>query len=165
MARSDWVALVTEPAAEYTAATELTRLGLHPYLPQAARRWSPPDAVAIMRRYPIFPRYLLLPVADLDHRRLRLARGLRRARPILADGNGRPWRVGDAIIGAIRAAEEAGDFDDILVRGDKVRINDGILANIAAFLEESHGNTLHLLTPLLGGATVRIARTRVSRAE
>jgi hypothetical protein len=41
MARHDWVAAVTEPGAEYVATTELMRLGLHPYLPQSARRWRP----------------------------------------------------------------------------------------------------------------------------
>ena len=38
MARTDWVALLTDPAAEYSAATELERLGLNPYLPQIRKR-------------------------------------------------------------------------------------------------------------------------------
>ena len=44
MARTDWVALLTDPAAEYSAATELERLGLNPYLPQIRKRWQPPKA-------------------------------------------------------------------------------------------------------------------------
>jgi hypothetical protein len=38
MARNDWVAVVTDPNAEYVAWVELGRFGLRPYLPQGRRR-------------------------------------------------------------------------------------------------------------------------------
>ena len=56
MARTDWAALVTEPAAEYTASAELVRFGLQPYLPQVRRRHRA-QGLALVRLYPLFPRY------------------------------------------------------------------------------------------------------------
>jgi hypothetical protein len=39
MARNDWVAALTEPAAEYMACTELSRFGLNAYLPQLRKQF------------------------------------------------------------------------------------------------------------------------------
>lgn len=166
MARSDWVALVTEPAAEYVARTDLVRFGLEPYLPQIRRRCSVPFATRFrVRLYPLFPRYLLLPQRQLDRGLIRVCRGLSRVRPLLCDSDGRPWRAADHVVLAIKSAEQNGDFDENLMKGDKVKITDGILANIDAFLEKSDENTAELLTPLFGGASVKVARDRVARAD
>lgn len=166
MARSDWIALVTEPTAEYVAQTDLLRFGLTPYLPQVRRRCVLPYAPRYqIRLYPLFPRYLLLPLGQLDRGLLRACRGLYRVKPLLADSDGRPWRAPEKVVLAIRQAEANGDFDENLTKGDKVRITDSIFTNISAFLENYSGNTAKLLTPLLGGATIRVARNRVAKVE
>ena len=116
---TDWVALVTEPAAEYLAATELQRFGLAPFLPQMRRRWRSPHGKAVLRRFPLFPRYLLLRIDETAHPALRIARGLRKARPILADDLGRPWRCPHAVIDAIMLAERRGEFDEIIARATR----------------------------------------------
>jgi len=101
MARTDGTALVTDPAAEYTARTELERLDLNPYLPQIRKCWQPTHGnTAHMRRYPLFPRYLLLPIRDADSPAIRVCRGLRKIKPVLADGEGRPWRCPAVMIDA-----------------------------------------------------------------
>jgi hypothetical protein len=50
MARTDWTALVTEPAAEYVARTELERFDLRPYLPQVRKRWLAPHGGGLLMR-------------------------------------------------------------------------------------------------------------------
>jgi hypothetical protein len=96
MARDDWVALVTDPAAEYVVRTELERFGLRPYLPQLRKRWTGSHTgIALMRRYPLFPRYILLPIRDSSGSAVRVCRGLRRIKPILSDAEGRVWRAPD----------------------------------------------------------------------
>lgn len=166
MAKSDWVALVTEPAAEYVARNDLLRFELEPYLPQIRRRCVLPYTSRFqVKLYPLFPRYLLLPQRQLDRGIIHACRGLLRERPILADPDGRSLRIAENLIFAIRQSEKNGDFDESLLPGDKVKITDGILTNISAFLEESDENTVQLLTPLFGGAKLRVARSRVARAD
>jgi hypothetical protein len=164
MARSDWVALVTEPAAEYLACTELERFGLRPYLPQVRRRCVLPHThIYRSRRYPLFPRYLLLPIADVDPSTIRVARGLRKMRPMLAAENGTMWRAPDRVVQEIQQAESRGEFDEILVEGATVRLNGTPLAGVAAILERSHAHTVELFAPLLGGARIRVSASRIVR--
>jgi hypothetical protein len=164
MARSDWVALVTEPAAEYLACTELERFGLRPYLPQVRKRWMPPHANGyIPRRYPLFPRYLLLPIGDANPATIRVARGLRKIRPLLAADNGAVWRAPDRVIQEIQQAELRGEFDELLVQGAAVSLNGTPLAGVAAILERSHANTVELFSPLLGGARITVSAARIVR--
>ncbi len=164
MARDDWTALVTDPTAEYTAFTELTRFGLHPYLPQIRRRWLAPQTKKLLiRQYPLFPRYLLLPFRDIDPTAIRTARGLRRIKPVLSDTDGRPWRTPNYVINAIREAETRGSFDEILFKGDKIAFNSGILQGIQAFIEKSSENSVQLLAPLFGGVKLVTSPAGVSR--
>src|SRR5262245_53178431 len=59
------------------------RLGMRAYLPQGRRRWHPAYSLrAVPRRYPLFPRYVLLPLGDAKPSLLRLVRGLRKLKPI-----------------------------------------------------------------------------------
>ena len=165
MARTDWTAIVTGPAQEYLAYSELTRFGLSPYLPQIKRRWITPRTGKLMvRQYALFPCYLFLPVVDIKTQVFDACAGLRRPHSTLTHGDGRLWRAPATVIEGLRAAEAAGYFDDVLVKGDKIRINSGVLAGIPAFLESSTTNSVELLTPLLGGAKVKLAANRVSRA-
>lgn len=164
MARTDWIALVTAPAAEYMAYHELIRLSLSPYLPQTRQRhFSTLTRNAVTRCYPLFPRYLFLPFRELDHVTLRLAKGLSRPSPVLSSGDGNPWRAPEHVIVALKEAEASGAFDDVLKNGDKIRINHSVLANLTAFVEDSTTKDLHVLTPLLGGARARVARARVTK--
>jgi hypothetical protein len=163
LSRSDWAALTTEPAAEYTAATELQRFGLDPYLPQLRKRWSDPHGGLIPRRYPLFPRYLLVPYGESAHRAVRYARGLRRIKPILADDQGRPWRCPDAVIDAIRAAESSGAFDEIIGQGDRVKLTAGVLSCVAARMSGSKGIRVELILSLFGGAKASALASQVVR--
>ena len=165
MARNDWVALVTDPAAEYVARTELERFGLRPYLPQLRKRWvAPHGSTSLMRRYPLFPRYILLPVRDSTCSAVRMCRGLRKLKPILCDAEGRPWRASDRVIAAVREAEERGDFDEILTQGNRVQLAKGVLAGVAAVLTSTATNgRVEVLMPLFGG--VRATAPQASVAQ
>jgi hypothetical protein len=166
MARDDWVAVVTDPGAEYTAFTELTRFELRPYLPQRRRRWrSPSSAKSLSRRYPLFPRYLLLPIRAVKHDALPLCRGLRKFKPILSDNEGRLWRCPHSVIEAIRERETRGEFDEVVAVGDKVQVAKGALRGVEAVLTEiDDRGRLSLLLPLFGGAKATVPQTDVARA-
>src|SRR5262245_4944451 len=165
MARTDWVALVTDPAAEYTARLELERFDLHPYLPQIKKRWLPPrHQSAFLRRYPLFPRYLLLPIRESSFSGLRLCRGLCKVRPILCTDDGRLWRAPDSVIAAGRESEERGDFDEVLAQGDRVRLVKGVLAGVAATLTSTaRSGRVEVLMPLFGGVRATAAAGNVAR--
>jgi hypothetical protein len=162
----DWAALVCEPAKEYLSCCELQRFGLNPYLPQSKRRYTAPRSTAtLMRRYPLFVGYLLLPLDEARHSMIHEVRGLR-YRPLLADDRGNPWRCPENIIEAIRAAEAKGDFDETaLGRGDKVTLRRGVFAAIEATVGKSQSaTTLQILLPLFGGARATVAQSQVMRA-
>jgi hypothetical protein len=155
MARSDWTALCTEPAAEYRALTELERLGLAPYMPQLKRRQLV-DGRYVLRRFPLFPRYLLIRIDHARHPSIRLARGINKTQPTLSDPEGRLWRAPERVIDAIRTAEQRGDFDEILHKQDPTTLNYGVLATIRATLSDDGAE---LLTPLFGGVRIRASLT------
>jgi hypothetical protein len=154
MARTDWIALVTAPSAEYAAAIDLERFCLHPYLPQQCRR-TLINGLPKLRRFPLFPRYILLPVPELDYRVLRTARGVLKTSPVLSDREGRIWRAPAKAIDQIKAAEESGNFDEKLEKGAKVRIRGQAFSNISAFIEATNHGMVELFTPLLGGSRLR----------
>jgi hypothetical protein len=163
MARSDYAALLTEPAAEYVACSELQRFGLDPYLPQIRRRHRTPAGKFLLRRFPLFPRYLLIPINSAHDPVVRMTRGICRHRPLLADEDGRPWRAPNHIIDAVRMAERVGFFDEILHKGDQVTFACGVLANVRAVMTaDATPEALDLLVPLLGGARVKVSPERVS---
>ena len=86
MARNDWCALIAEPTYEYVAVNELRRFGLSPFLPELNKRWIAPRGGGVLpRRFPLFPCYILLRIAEANHRAVHYARGLRKFRPVLAD--------------------------------------------------------------------------------
>jgi hypothetical protein len=157
MARTDWAALLTEPAAEYLAHTELQRFGLDPYLPQLRKRHHTQSGKLLTRRYPLFPRYLLIHINDAYSPAIRMARGVCRHRPILANENGQPWRAPGPLIDAIRASESGGDFDQILHKGDAVTFAYGVLATLqsTSTISALAPGVIELLTPLLGGARAK----------
>lgn len=163
MARTDWTALLTEPAAEYTAHTELQRLGLAPYLPQLRKRQHTRVGACVTRSFPLFPRYLLILAKDAYHPSIRFARGVARSRHILADTEGRLWRAPQRVIDAVREAERRGFFDEILHKGDPVTLTSGVLASVCSVLTDTQtAGMIELLTPLFGGSRATIAAAKVA---
>ena len=163
---TDWCALITNPAAEYAAVIELQRFGLVPYLPQLKRQWAAPRSTMVRpRRFPLFPRYLLLPYEDAWHPLIREIRGLSH-HALLADAEGNPWRAPSHVIEAVMSARERGEFDERApARGDKVAFRSGVFAaTIEARVDKSQLKTLELLTPLFGGgARVTAASSALMR--
>jgi hypothetical protein len=161
MARSDWAALLTEPAAEYLAQSELLRFGLQPYLPQIKKRHHTRGGSYVMRHFPLFPRYLLIPINDAHHPSIRLARGICRYRHVLSDEDGRPWRAPSKTIEAVREAESQGRFDEILHKGDHVTLVYGVLSTVQSVCSSDiTTGMIEILMPLFGGsrATVNAAK-------
>ena len=161
MARTDWIALTTDPAAEYLALSELCRFGLEPYLPQARRRYQPVAGKLCIRFYPLFPRYLLLPVRQLDRSVLRMCRGVKKLMPVLCDREGNVWRAPDSAVRVIREAEVRGEFSENFQKGVKVRLNSPILQEIHAVIEKNDEKLLTLFSPLFGGARMKVSRQDV----
>lgn len=166
MAKDDWIAAVTEPAAEYAAKIELERLGLSPYLAQFRKVWSPPGASKPMvRLHPLFPRYLFLPLAEARHREMHYAKGLRRPRAILADAEGKPWVATGLEISTIIQMEKQGSFDEIIAIGDRVRLKKtGVLSGIEILLSKSTERTAELFLPLFGGCRGTSTMENLQRA-
>jgi hypothetical protein len=166
MARSDWAALLTEPAAEYIALTELRRFGIEPYLPQLRRRHHVRPGHYVNRQYPLFPRYLFIRINDTTAPAIHMARGISRFRPILADDDGRPWRTQHRIIEAIRLAEANGNFDQIMHKGDCVTLAYGVLSTIRSTLAGDPALTakVELLMPLFGGARAKVSTANIVQA-
>lgn len=165
MARSDWAALITDPAAEYLAQSELSRFGMTPYLPQQRKRHHIRSGKYVMRSYPLFPRYILIPYNDAHDPNVRLARGICRQKPILSGDDGRPWRAPDKVIEKLRAGEEAGLYDDFLHRGDHVTVAHSALAAVRSVLSsDTTTGMIELLTPLFGGARAMVDGDKLMRA-
>jgi hypothetical protein len=165
MARSDWAALLTEPAAEYLAHSELLRFGLEPYLPQLKKRHHTRAGKYVMRNYPLFPRYLLIPINSTTDGAIRLARGIYRTRPLLADNDGRPWRAPGKVIDAVRTAEHSGYFDEILHKGDQVTLACGVLSMVRSVMSsDTTTGMIELLMPLMGGVRATVNSTKVVHA-
>jgi hypothetical protein len=156
MARNDWAALVTEAAREYQTRTELERLGLTPYLPQCRRQIRVAHSQFVMRYYPLFPRYILIPYGQTASPSLRLVRGIHRTETIpsgILHTDGRPWRTSAAAIQEIREAEVFGRFDDVPQPGSVVQLSNPALAHLQVRLTKIISpSTCVLLTPLFGGS-------------
>ena len=162
MARSDWAALITEPASEYIAHTELCRFGLRPYLPQIKKRHHTRTGQYVMRNFPIFPRYLFIPITDARHASIRLARGICKYRTLLADDEGRPWRAPEKAIDAVRLAERTGLFDEILRKGDSVALASGVLSAVKSVCSSDITvGMIELFTPLFGGSRAAVEASKV----
>jgi Transcription termination factor nusG len=165
MARSDWAALLTEPAAEYVACTELRRFGLDPYMPQLLKRHATRPGAYVMRHFPLFPRYLLIPIKDTTNPVIRLARGVAKYKPVLSDEEGRPWRAPEKVIEAVREAEATGRFDEILHKGDHVTLAYGALATVKSVMSsEVSAGMIELLLPLFHGCRATVSATKIVHA-
>lgn len=160
MARTDWIALATAPSTEYTARSDLERLCLRPYLPQQCRRIRI-EGVIQLRRFPLFPRYLLLPIADLDYRVIRNTRGILKLNPVVSGRDGKIWRASQESINKIRDAEQSGNFDEKIQKGTRVQLQSKGFSDISAFVEAVDAGTVELFTPLLGGSRMKTRTSNV----
>lgn len=162
-----WIAAVCEPAGEYVARVDLERYGLHPYLPEFKRPILPRGvARPLVKAFPLFPRYIFLPLADMRQREFHYARGLKRPRPVLADGSGVPWKAPHADIEVLLELERAGQFDVALVPGDRVQLRQkGPLSGVEIFLARASKETAEILMPLFGGCRGRTALSELVKAS
>jgi hypothetical protein len=101
MARTDWVALITEPASEYHVRIQLERFDLHPYIPQCRQRWRLPGGGDLLKLRPLLPRIVLLPCPEANSPALHNIAHLQ----IL------PLRIPGAIVSAILLREAQREFD------------------------------------------------------
>jgi hypothetical protein len=152
---------MTLAAAEYSVATDLTRLGLHPYLAQRRQRWLPRGATRPMARaMPLFPRYLFLPIAEARLPQLHYVRGLPGHKYLLSSAEGAIWTASAEDIFAIMKLENEGAFDSIdVLPGEKVRLKGtSPLSAIDLLVATAGETTATLFAPLFGGvkATARV---------
>ncbi len=148
-----WFVVQTHPNGEIKAALNLRRQNFSIYLPQylklrrhARRR----DWV----RAPLFPRYLFVSL-DLGADRWSAVRSTMGVSHLICNGND-PVPVPDAIIGAIRAREDAQGIVSLnrvvpLRRGESVRVLAGAFSDqVAIFDCETAADRVRVLLNLLG---------------
>ena len=165
--RDSWTAVTTLGAMEYVAASELSRVGLTPYLAQRKARWTPRGAAKPMiRAIPIFPKYLFLPLAQARLPQLHFCRGLPGHKFLLASPEGAIWTASADVIAEIRRLEQEGAFDafDVLP-GEKVRLRGASpLSSLDLLVATANAKTVELLSPLFGGARVTAKTADLTRA-
>jgi hypothetical protein len=151
-----WAVARTMSGRDYDAQLELSRLGLTVYFPQARklcllRGLSKP----VMRKVPLFPGYVFLPIAEAKLPQVQLVVSLARPKPLLCDCDGRVKMVGGDDIFVLSQMENEGAFDDRLplagVAGDRVRAKGSALPGVDLLLTRLSARTVELLTPLFGG--------------
>lgn len=102
----------TDPGMEYTVRLELARLKLSPYLPQYRRLWTPDKStMPLVRSYPLFPRYVFLPLCEARTREVQYVRGLRLPRPFINNGDGRILALPEDVVDEVARIEHSGGFD------------------------------------------------------
>ena len=74
--RNSWACCVTLAQHEYVAKVDCERFGLHPFLPQIRKAWTPRGDKPMLRATPMFPRYFFIPLAEARARPLHHVRGL-----------------------------------------------------------------------------------------
>jgi hypothetical protein len=154
MPRDSWTAVMTLATMEYVVASELTRVGLMPYLAQRKARWTPRGAVKPMvRSIPIFPRYVFLPVDQARLPQLHYCRGLQGHKFLLSSADGSIWTASAETIHEIARLENEGAFDALeIVRGERVRLKtQGPLSSLDLLVATAGDAMVELLAPLFGG--------------
>jgi hypothetical protein len=169
---SSWAAVTTLGGREYDAIQDCSRLGLHPYLPQMRKSWTPhvtayrSAAKPVLRSMPLFPRYFFIPIAEARLRQLHYIRGLCGRQYLLASAEGRIWEAPGDVIFQIAKAENEGLFDEVPPElGDKVRLK-GVspLTAMDLIVSSLDEKTAQLFSPLFGGARVTAKTASLTRA-
>jgi hypothetical protein len=168
MPRDSFAAITTLGAREYDVDLDCRRLGLHPFFPQQRKLWLPRGAQKpLLRASPLFPRYLLLPIAEARRRELHYVRGLAGDhRYLLASAEGRIWEAPGEVVSAIAAAESRGEFDEVPPSlCDKVKLKGtGALSTMEMLVACLDTTTARLFSPILGGARVTARVADLARA-
>jgi hypothetical protein len=114
----------------------------------------------------LFPRYLLLPIAEARRRELHYVPGLTGDRYLLASAEGRIWEAPASVVSAISEAENRGEFDEIPPSlGDKVKLRGtGALSTMELLVSCLDTTTAQLFSPILGGARVKAKVADLTRA-
>jgi hypothetical protein len=161
---SSWAACTTLGGREYDAKQDCERLGLHPYLPQQRKSWTPRAATHVvkpfLRAVPLFPRYFFLPLCEARVRQLHYVRGLAGPRYLLASLEGRIWEAPGEVIFEIAKAENEGRFDEVPPElGDKVRLKGASpLSGMDLIVASLDERMARLFSPLFSGCRA-IAKT------
>lgn len=165
--RDMWTAVLCQGAMEYSAESDLRRLGIPVYLPQHKRKWQPVGATSPMLRFsPLFKNYLLVPVAHARRRELHFVRYLRQPKHLLTSAEGVIWSIGVDVVDEIMRLEQSGHFDEVEpVLGDKVRLRStGALAGLDLFVSSVDDKIARMFSPMLGGARVSAKVADLARA-
>jgi hypothetical protein len=115
-----------------------------------------------MRQHALFPRYLFIPINQAYAPAIRLVPSINRHKPVLSSNDGRIWVAPGPIIDAVREAEERGDYDEILKKGNRVTFAAGVLACIQSLLPDGR---VELLTPLFGNCRATTRSDKVALAS
>jgi hypothetical protein len=68
------------------------------------------------------------------------------------------------VIAAVKEAEARGDFDEILLGGDKIQVTKGVLAGVQAVLTATATRgRIEVVMPLFGGARAFVPQANVAR--
>jgi transcriptional antiterminator RfaH len=147
-----WYVVQTLPHAEEKAMRHLANQDFVAYLPRYRRRVRHARRTESVLR-PLFPSYLFVRL-DPQQCRWRSINGTLGVRQILTDG-GVPLRVHDRIVDEVKAREDETGVVKLsqpsFVRGQKVRLLEGPLADVNGLFEEMRDeNRAVLLVSLLG---------------
>jgi hypothetical protein len=170
--RDSWAAVMTLASKEYEARLDCERLGLHPYLPQMRKSWTPHiaspryAAKPMLRAVPLFPRYFILPLCEARARQLHFCRGLTGHQFLLASAEGRIWEAPGEVIFELARAENEGRFDEIPPElGDKVRLRSpGALSGMDLIVASLDEKVAQLFSPLFQGCRATVRTSSLTRA-
>jgi hypothetical protein len=143
MKTTDWCAASTLAGQEYAARLELERIGLTPHLPQCRRYWLPDKVnskltTPLTRSFPLFPKFLLLPLAQSRTRGFHYCKALRLPRPLLDD-----WLASDDDVFEVMKTEHAGEYDETRTAGNLVKAR-----GVDLFIARSTERLVELFRPL-----------------
>ena len=172
MPRDAWAAVMTMGGKEYDAEQDCRRLGLHPYLPQMRKMWTPRVLTSglstkpCLRSSPLFPKYFFVPLCEARARQLHYCRGLMGRQFLLASKEGRIWECPGPVIAELEFAEKEGRFDETPPElGERVRMKGkGALSTMELLVSCLDDRTAQILTPLFGGVTAKVKVADLVRA-
>lgn len=133
-----WFIVKTRPASETRAGEELLRLGLTVFLPHYRKEYQHHRSHKwTVKHYPLMTGYMFVMKSPHWPRALACdaVEGVLRTQ-LPSGGIGDPILLDDATVNAIRAAQEAGQYDEMRVHGRNVavgeiiKVNDGALAGL-----------------------------------
>jgi hypothetical protein len=140
---SGFAVAATETGLEYQVRLELARLRLNPYLPQYTRLWTPDKtAMPLVRCFPLFPKYVFLPLAEARTREIFYVKGLKLPKPFINNGDGRILTLPEDAVFEVMRIEHEGGFDLTLASRR--------LTPAAIFASRLAEATAALFRPLLG---------------